>query len=385
MKPSAPTHNENSSASINNLAELLNDFSIDAIIAIDNHYNVIAWNQTAAMIYEHSKKNVEGKPLLQFIPDMQRDPVTTKALEQALAGYKTFVPSSVEYAHRLHRENHYIPLRDNDGNVIGVMNIVHDVAHRIKVEQQLKYLNEELERRFRQLKMTSEELASFTLITSNKVKEPIRHIYTSIEHLIKVEAGRMTDSGKATFRRMQSALNRMDLLLDDILSLTQISILQNPDASVDLDALLKELSNDILQKAEKKVNIIIEQLCVIKGYKDYLYLLFYNLLENAIKFNESDVPEVKITCDKVILNEEQQASVGITEYYKITIADNGIGFSKADKEKIFTVFEKLNPGKYKGSGIGLTLAKKIMTAHDGFITAEAVPGKGASFHCYFPV
>jgi len=367
------------------LAELLNDFSIDAIIAIDPGSKVIAWNRTAAIVYGHSKKQVLGKSLSQVIPGIELDTETIKAIDQALKGHKTFVPASTLYAHRKHRENHYIPLNDNDGNIIGVMNIVHDVAHRIKAEQQLQYLNEELEKRYRQLKSTSEELASFTYITSNKIKEPIRHIYTGVEHLIKAEAGRLTDSGKATFRRMQSSLSRMGLLLDDVLSLAQISILQNPDTDVDINGVVKEVAAEIENKADRRIKIIIEELCVIKGHKNYLHLLFYNLLDNAIKFNKSNEPEIKISCTKIMLEEPVGNLLPGTEYYKITIIDDGIGFDMADAERIFKMFEKLHDKEYKGSGIGLTMAKKIMELHDGFITVESIPGVGSSVNCFFPV
>ena len=365
------------------LAEILNDRSIDAIIAIDTAYTVISWNKTAAITYSVTKKNAIGKSLFQLIPKLEEDAETVNAITQALQGHKSFVPASKLYAHRQHRENHYIPLNDENGNITGLMNIMHDVAHRIKAEQQLQRLNEELEKRIRQLKLTSDELASFTYITSNKIKEPIRQIYTGVEHLIKTEASRLTDSGKAAFRRMQSSLNRMDLLLDDVLSLAQISILQKPDTAVDLNVLIKEVINHIKKVSEKNVNIVVEEMCTITGHKNYLYLLFYNLLENAVKFNESEVPEIKLTCEKVVLDELTELFTE-AEYYRITIKDNGIGFDASDAEKIFIMFDKLNPpGKYKGSGTGLTIARKIMNADDGFITAESSPGKGSSFHCFF--
>ncbi|HEY2727125.1 MAG TPA: ATP-binding protein, partial [Parafilimonas sp.] len=252
-------------------------------------------------------------------------------------------------------------------------------------EQQLQILNEELRKKMRQLKLTSDELASFTYITSNKIKEPMRQIYTGVEHLIKTEAGHLTDSGKAAFRRMQSSLNRMDLLLDDVLSLAQISILQKPDTAVDLNVLLTEVINHIKKVSEKNVNIIAAEMCTIKGHKNYLYLLFYSLLENAVKFNESETADIKIDCKKIVLNEIGQQLMK-PEYYRVTIADNGIGFNASDTERIFSMFEKLNPpGKYKGTGTGLAIARKIMEAHDGFISAESTPGSSASFHCFFPV
>ena len=379
MESGAPTLSKSS------LTELLNDHSIDAIIAIDTAYNVIAWNKTASLIYGVSKTQAIGKSVFQLIPSLKQDDETFNAIKIALSGSTTFVSASKLFTHRQHKENHFIPLKNNDGILIGAMNIVHDVAHRIKAEQQLQNLNEELERRFRQLKITSDELASFTYITSNKIKDPMRQIYTGVEHLIQVEATRLTDSGKASFRRMQSSLNRMDLLLDDVLSLAQISIIEKPETKVDLNVLIKEVSNHIKKISEKTVNIDIEEMCVITGHKNYLYLLFYNLLENAIKFNESNVAEIKVTCEKVALDEINDQFIE-TEYFCVTIADNGIGIETENIEKIFNMFEKLHaPGKYKGSGTGLAIARKIMDAHDGIIKAESVPGKGSSFHCYFPV
>jgi PAS domain S-box-containing protein len=203
----------------NDLATLLNDCSIDAIIALDKNYTIIAWNAASEKIYGTSKNDALGRSVFDVIESLKGDPESVDAIKQALNGSKRFVPASKQFKHRSHAENHYIPLIKNNNVVLGVMNIVHDVAHRIKAEQQLQYLNEELEKRYRQLQATSQELATFTYITSNKIKEPIRQAYTGIEHLITVEASHLSNSGKATFRRMQTSLTRMDLLLDDILSI----------------------------------------------------------------------------------------------------------------------------------------------------------------------
>jgi signal transduction histidine kinase len=148
--------------------------------------------------------------------------------------------------------------------------------------------------------------------------------------------------------------------------------------------LAKETLKEVEDKTDKSPAITVHELCIINGHRNYLYILFYNLLQNAIKFNESDRPLVDVYCEKVIL-EDASALSTVAEYYKVTIADNGIGFEDANKERIFTIFEKLHGHAYKGSGIGLTIAKKIMDAHNGFITAESIAGKGSSFHCYFPI
>jgi light-regulated signal transduction histidine kinase (bacteriophytochrome) len=233
------------------------------------------------------------------------------------------------------------------------------------------------------LQIASEEMASFTYITSNKIKEPIRHIYTGVEFLIKSEAARLSDSGKASFRRIQSSLNRMDLLLDDILKLSQISILQKSETSVDLTELVTQVVEEIKQKTDQHVKFVIDELCVIPGHIEYLHLLFYHLLDNAIKFNHADFPEIKISCQKVEVNEGNDDLLHLNEFYKLTITDNGIGFKQEDEKRIFSMFEKLHDRQYKGSGTGLAIAQKIMHAHDGFIKAES-NGHGALFHCFFP-
>ena len=368
----------------NDLAALLNDCSIDAIIAFDKSYTIIAWNAAAENIYGTPKEDAIGTSIFNVIKDLQHDEQTVSAINKALHGSKSFVPASRQFKHRMHTENHYIPLNRDNGDGLGVMNIVHDVSHRIKAEQQLQYLNQELEKRYRQLEATAQELATFTYISSNKIKEPIRQVYTGIEHLITVEASRLSNSGKATFRRMQTSLTRMDLLLDDILSIAQISILERSYTPVDLTELVREVRKEIERKTEVRPVINISELCVVNGHRNYLYKLFYNLVHNAVKFNESAMPVINISCEKVLLKENESAFSAGTEYYKVTVADNGIGFEDADKEKIFAVFEKLHDNKYRDSGIGLTVAKKIMYAHNGFITAEGVPQKGAAFHCFFP-
>ncbi|HVX25578.1 MAG TPA: ATP-binding protein [Parafilimonas sp.] len=380
-----PRENEEALLSEFNLAEVLTDRSIDAILAFDKQYKIIAWNKTASIVYGISKKQAMGKSLFELIPGLKEDCETMNAIQHALFGEKTFVPASKLFTHRRHAENHYISLKHGDGTIVGVMNIVHDVAHRIKAEQQLQQLNEELEKRYKQLQITADEMASFTYITSNKIKEPIRHIYTGIEHLIKVEASRLTDSGKAAFRRMQSSLNRMDLLLDDILSLTQISILQKTDAIVDLDKLANDIGELIKRKSEKKVDILIDKLGSITGHENYLHMLFYNLLDNAVKFNKNDEVIIKISCETVFLNDETKEPFSEIQYYKLMISDNGIGFEEKDYEKIFRMFEKLHDKEYKGSGIGLTVVQKIMNAHGGFIQVQSEPEKGSCFHCFFPV
>lgn len=379
--------NESISLVESSLAEMLNDCSIDGIISIDNDWNVTAWNKTAEMITGKARQRLSGKPLLEILPAIKEDNETMHAIAGAFNGFKAFVPASDLFSHRRQLENYYIPLKNNQAEIVGVMNIMHDVAHRIKAEMQLQALHAELQERYRQLQLTSSELASFTHLTSNNIKTPIRTLYTTIEQLVQTESQQLSNNGKAAFRRMQSSLNKMNLLLDDMLGLARISMPETPGTIINLEPVLHEVIDALKNTIkEKNVQFVIRGLCSVTGHHEQLRLLFLHLISNAIKFNESILPCVTLDSKKITLQQRVENFIVEKEYYRVTITDNGIGIEPADTEKIFNMFEKLHPEqRYKGSGMGLAIARKIMYAHKGYIEVESVAGQGSSFHCFFPV
>src|SRR5689334_3785307 len=110
-------------ATIPNLFELLNDSSIDQVMAIDDQWNVIAWNKTAAQITGIEKADIIGKHLLEIFPKLAEDPEMMEAVKFAFEGKKSFVPALPGVFNRHSYENHFIPLTDVSGEVKGVMNI----------------------------------------------------------------------------------------------------------------------------------------------------------------------------------------------------------------------------------------------------------------------
>ena len=365
------------------LASILNDCSIDAVIAIDPDKKIIAWNKTAESIYNRTRKEVTGKPVIEIIPSMACDQESIHAIEFALKGFKSFLPACNLFQHRSRAETHFIPLKADEG-LIGVMILVHDVSHRIKAEEQLKMLNTELQNRLRQLQVTTHEMTSFTNIASNNIKEPIRYIYTAVEHLIKAEAQHFSDSGKASFRRIQSSLNRMNLMLDDVLTLARIDILKEATELVDIEQVIEKLKESLAEKIKDTQTVLTTgSMCNIRAHEEQLLLLFYHLVNNAIKFNKTQPPDIHIRCEQVSAEEDQNIQNN-NSYYRLSVEDNGIGIATGDIDKIFKLFEKLNGNEYKGSGLGLAVVHKIMEAHAGFIHVDSVIGKGSSFKCYFP-
>src|SRR5690349_3625087 len=149
-----------------NITEMLIDSSNDRVMAIDLNWNIIAWNHTSEMISGLNRKTLLGKKLTDAFPQILNDQEMMEALNSAFKGRKSFLPSHTNSFNRHYCENHFIPLTDSQNNIIGVMNIIHDVAHRIKVEKQLQKLNTALEKKYNQLEKANSELATFTYITS---------------------------------------------------------------------------------------------------------------------------------------------------------------------------------------------------------------------------
>ncbi|HUP10794.1 MAG TPA: PAS domain-containing protein, partial [Niastella sp.] len=274
-------HKDTLQTAIPNLYELLNDSSIDRVMAIDEQWCVIAWNKTATQITGIEKEDILGKPLLEIFPQLGEDADMMDALKFGFEGKKSFVPARAGVFNRQSYENHFIPLTDDAGNVKGVMNIMHDVAHREKAEKKLQQLNEALQQQYRQLETASTEMATFTYITSNEIKEPLRLVYTAFELLVKSEGRVLSNGGKANIRRIQGSLNRINLLLDDIWALSHINSFKQIRNFIDLNEVCKEAQNKLQKKiGESDAIIEIKGLPVIQGYKDMLQTLFINIIDN---------------------------------------------------------------------------------------------------------
>lgn len=369
------------------LYEMLIDSSIDRVMAINEQWCVIAWNKTAAIITGIHKDDIIGKPLLEVFPRLKDDAEMMEAIQFAMDGKKSFLPAHAGLLNRQSYENHFIPLTGDNGQVKGVMNIMHDVAHREKAEKKLQQLNEELEQQFRQLETATTEMATFTYITSNEIKEPLRHVYTAFELLVKSEGRVLSNGGKANIRRIQASLNRINLLLDDIWALSHINSFKQVRNFIDLTEVFREAQIKLEKKiAESGAVIETDGLPLIPGYKDMLQTLFINLIDNGLKFQEpGNQPFIRIAGHIVPANELPPGYQNKKPMVLVSFTDNGIGFDPLQADRIFIMFEKLNPkNQFHGSGMGLTIAKKIVEAHDGFIQAIAQPGKGATIKCYLP-
>ncbi|MBC7848672.1 MAG: PAS domain-containing sensor histidine kinase, partial [Chitinophagaceae bacterium] len=160
---------------------------------------------------------------------------------------------------------------------------------------------------------------------------------------------------------------------------------------VDLNDKIKKVLEDLeLDIRQTNAVVHIDNLPVIKGHRRQLQQLFQNLISNAIKYRKTNTnPELFISSKKVPWSDTPvflENTDLTTEFYAISVADNGIGFEQQHSEKIFKMFQRLHgKSEYSGTGVGLSIAKKVAENHGGAIIAESTVGVGSRFTFYLPV
>jgi PAS domain S-box-containing protein len=370
-------------------AELLSDASIDRIMSFNTELHITAWNKTCEVHSGKTKNEVLGKHFFSVFPSAQDNEAIAKAINMSLKGVKMFVPADKGSIDGGYHESHFIPLKDEFGTVTGVLYLVHDVAHRIKTENELKKLNKSLAKKNKDLKEKNRELASFFSIAGNDLKSPLWRIYSFSDIILADKNNVLSEESRTYFKRIQASIQRMNLLTDDIISYSHITEENADISSIDLNNVLRFVKHSLKTVInEKMVNIKADTLPVIAGNSQMLTQLFQNIISNALKFQEpTNLPHISITSDYIPCTDIKiKDAIDSTNYIRLSFSDNGIGFEKKYAERIFEMFQRLHGvNSYPGNGIGLAICRKIMTIHGGFITAESSPGSGSTFSCYFPI
>lgn len=367
-------------------------------IANDRMYEL--WGKT--------QEQMVHKPLFEGLPEVKQ-----QGFEELLKGvYATGVPFSAnERATVLPRGGQmetvfinfiYTPFRDGDGTISGVIAVAIDVTTQVlarkRIEESEQYLQQkvkertaELEAINHELKRTNENLEEFAYAASHDLKEPIRKIHFFSDRLRDKLKDRMEEGETQLFERMEKASKRMGSLIDDLLAYSQLtkglSSLEEINLNAKVDNVLEDLELEI---SEKQANIRVGKLPTILGQKRQMQQLFQNLVANALKYSKPGIqPEISITA-KVIRGKEAGVELPVAEsgkeFHLIEVKDNGIGFEQSDAQRIFNVFTRLHGNsEFRGSGVGLSIVRKVVENHQGFIWAESSPGSGATFHILIPV
>jgi signal transduction histidine kinase len=229
----------------------------------------------------------------------------------------------------------------------------------------------ERERLIQELETKNDELEQFTYTVSHDLKSPLITISGFLGYLEEDAVAGNVDRVRNDSRRIHEAVSKMRLLLDELLELSRIGRMMNPPEEVSFEEIVREALDNVHGRIEER-SIAVKlspNLPTVYGDRRRLVEVLQNLIDNAAKFM-GDQPEPVIE----IGQQKEENSQPI--FY---IRDNGIGIASEHHERIFSLFERLDPDT-DGTGIGLTLVKRIIEFHGGKIWMDSEPGRGTAFY-----
>lgn len=249
-------------------------------------------------------------------------------------------------------------------------------------------VNAELKERNIDLIQMNKELESFAYVSSHDLQEPLRKIQTFASRILENEFEVISEKGKVYFQKIQSSANRMQHLIEDLLTYSRISRKGGIVEKSDCNVVVQQVKDDLAEIIEAR-NAIIDagNLCEIAIDPFLCRQVMNNLIGNAIKFSKPGMrPHIVIrseVADGIIFNNKLLSSG--KEYCHLSVSDSGIGFEPEFNERIFQLFQRLHhKDEYPGTGIGLAIVKKIIEDHNGIITASSEAEKGTTFDIYIP-
>jgi len=263
-----------------------------------------------------------------------------------------------------------------------------DITDRKTADRQLRGYTSKLEQ-------SNRELQEFAYVASHDLQEPLRKVQAFGDRLEKKCAAELGDEGRDYVQRMRNAANRMQNLINDLLTFSRVATKTQPFQSVSLKKIAEEVVSDLEIRIEQTGGSVeIGELPVLDADAVQMRQLFQNLIGNALKFHRPDVaPKVRIYAETIaangasfFLNGEEIQLGGQEDFCRLVVEDNGIGFDEKYLDRIFTVFQRLHGRmEYEGSGIGLAVCRKIVERHGGQITAASRPNEGAKFFIDLPI
>lgn len=362
----------------------------EGIITINELGKIINFNKTAANIFCYSESEMDGMELTKLMPPHHRKRYEIGRKKFTETVVNNFLGQWIETKGR-RKDGSFFPMELNITETLKTENnhyftgVLKDISERKEIERKLKERREDLEKLVEErtinlkkinaeLERSNVELEQFAYIASHDLQEPLRTITSFIQLLARKNKDHFDEDSTKYMDFVVSGAKRMKTLINALLSYSHVGSGElEKNAFRTEEALSTALNSLDAVIREKQVHIeIAEGLGKLYGDKNLIIQLFQNLIENGIKFCREQ--------PRITIEQSDDEAFDI-----IKIQDNGIGIADEFKEKIFVIFKRLhNAEEYHGTGIGLSVCKKIMTRHSGKISLESTPGQGTSFYLHFP-
>ena len=345
------------------------DSSDDAIISKTLDGIIVSWNKGAEKIYGYTAAEAIGQPVSILAPTGQSDEFA-QILQKIKQGKNVThfeTVRRVKNGQMISVSLTVSPVKDVSGKIVGASTIARDISDRKLAE--VKFQNALVD-----LKRSNVELEQFAYVASHDLQEPLRMVSSYVQLLERRYRGKLDKDADEFIGFAVDGANRMQHLINDLLTFSRVGTRGKPFASISCDTALDQALEN-LQAAiqENKAIITRDPLPGVLADEGQMVQLFQNLVGNAIKFHEKKTPRVHISVKE---NPKE---------WVFGVRDNGIGIDPQYTERIFIIFQRLNSREmYAGTGIGLAMCKKIVERHGGRIWVESKPGQGATFFFTLP-
>lgn len=265
-------------------------------------------------------------------------------------------------------------IRDDGGEIIATLSSGVDITERKKAEDALRQANKDLKKYTEELKRSNSELEQFAYVASHDLQEPLRMVASFTQLLSRRYKESLDADAKEFISFAVEGANRMQRLINDLLSYSRIQTKERPFIETDCEDILGQARANLHEAIDKNGALITnDPLPIVMADSTQMLQLFQNLIDNAIKFSGEGPSRVHLSAEK-------------KEYEWIfMVSDNGIGIDSQFNNRIFMIFQRLHSREeYPGTGIGLAICKRIVERHGGQIWVESEPGKGSTFYFTIP-
>ncbi len=351
-----------------------------AIVAITDNRGIITYvNQKFCAISKYSREELIGKTHRVIKSDYH----PPEFFEHMWATISKGEVWEGELKNRAKDGSHYwvhttiVPFMDETGRPVQYVAVRYEMTDRKLAEETLRVYAKKLE-------VSNKELQDFASVAAHDLQEPLRKIQSFSDRLRLKTGDSLSPDAADYLNRIQSSAERMQVLINDLLSYSRVTTKAQPFTPVDLNDIVKQVVADLEVRIEQTSGRVeFNNLPTIEADATQMRQLFQNLIGNALKFHQPGTPPVvRIEC---------RTSTGSmfgpnASRCEIRVTDNGIGFDEKYLDRIFTIFQRLHGRhEYEGTGIGLAVCRKIVDRHGGVITAKSLPGHGSTFILTLPI
>ncbi|MDQ5929215.1 MAG: hypothetical protein QG594_993 [Bacteroidota bacterium] len=268
-------------------------------------------------------------------------------------------------------------IKNENGQPITIIGTVQDINEHREFQEELK---KQVAENTEQLRRSNDDLLHFANVVSHDLREPVRKIKIFNSYIRNEKETHFNDNSIKYLNKIDQSAQRMQNIIEGILDYSTLDKNKQPIEEIDLNDVIESIKTDLeLIIREKQAVVTTSGLSFLQGAPILINQLFYNLIQNALKFSKTDTPTT-ITIKSV------PVSINGNDMVQISIKDNGIGLETAFDERIFKAFERLHSkDQYEGNGLGLSLCRKIAKRHNGSITAKGEKDNGAEFIVTLPI